>query len=137
MHYCQIGFRPDDPLKRGFLSVWLGTGVAQSHPDGLGFAVLEEATGAEVYRGTPEMSRRADETEDMRVNEPRNWNDTDVLQADFSQLNMPGTYRLYVDGVGCSYPFRIGRDVWEKAFLTQMLAFSNQRSGIEVGPPYN
>ncbi len=137
VHACQIGFRPDDPLKRGFLSVWLGTGGAQSYPDGLGFAVLDDASGEEVYRGALTIARRADETEDMWVREPRNWNYTDVLRADFAGVTTPGAYRLCVDGVGCSAPFRIADDVWEQAFVTQMRGFYNQRSGIELGPPYS
>ncbi|MCX7599936.1 MAG: glycoside hydrolase family 9 protein [Armatimonadetes bacterium] len=136
VHCCQVGFRPDDPLKRGFLSVWLGTGGAQSYSDGLGFAVLDDATGKEVYRGKVEVSRRASEPEYMWVKEPRNWNYTDVLRMDFSELTRPGTYRLYVDGIGCSHPFRIAEDVWQKAFLIQMQGLLNQRSGIELGPPY-
>jgi len=137
VHCCQIGFRPDDPVKRGFLSVWLGTGGAQHYADGLGFAVLDDATGVEVYRGTLMMAYAADHAESMWVKEPRNWNYTDVLRADFSEVTRPGTYRLCVDGIGCSYPFRIAEDVWEKAFLVQMLGFYNQRSGIELGPPYS
>jgi endoglucanase len=137
VHTCQIGFRPDDPLKRGFVSVWLGTGGAQSYPDGLGFAVLDDATGREAFRGQLSVARRADQTEDMWVKEPRNWNYTDVMRADFSALTTPGTYRLYVDGVGCSYRFRIAEDVWEQAFLVQMRGFYNQRSGVALGPPYS
>jgi len=137
VHNCQIGFRPDDPLKRGFLSVWLGTGGTQRYADDLGFAVLEEASGREVFRGKLQMARRADQTEDMWVKEPRNWNYTDVLRADFGEVRTPGAYRLYVDGVGCSYPFRIDDDVWERAFLVQMQGFYNQRSGIDLGPPYS
>ena len=137
VHACQIGFRPDDPLKRGFLSVWLGTGGAQRYPDGLGFAVVDDASGKEVLRGKLEVSRRADQVEEMPGGkENRNWNYTDVLRADLSALNPPGTYRLNGDGVGCSYPFKIAKDVWEKAFLVQMLGFYHQRSGIELGPPY-
>lgn len=136
VHAMQIGFRPDDPGKRGFLSVWLGSGGVQRYPDGLGFAVLDDVTGAEAYRGTLAMSRAADQPEDMWVKEPRNWNGTDVLRADFAELTRPGVYRLYVDGVGCGYPFRIADDVWERAFRVQMLGFLNQRSGIALGPPY-
>lgn len=137
VHSCQIGFRPDDPLKRGFLSVWLGTGGAQHHPDDLGFAVLDDDTGREVLRGTLEIARRAEEIEHFWGDkDPRNWEYTDVLRADFSALTTPGRYRLYVDGVGCSYPFQIADDVWQRAFLTQMLGFYHQRSGIELGPPY-
>ena len=136
VHNCQIGFRPDDPLKRGFVSVWLGTGGAQHYADGLGFAVVEDATGKEVLRAKLAMARRSDQADDAYAKEAWNWSYTDVLRADFSSLKTPGMYRLYVDGVGCSYPFRIADDVWQKAFLVQMQGFYNQRSGIELGPPY-
>lgn len=137
VHNCQIGFRPDDPVKRGFVSVWLGTGGTHHYAEGLGFAVLDDATGTEVFRGKLAMAYSADQPESLWVKEPRNWNYTDVLRADFAEVTRPGTYRLHVDGVGCSYPFRIADDVWEKAFLVQMQGFYNQRSGIELGPPYS
>jgi len=40
-----------------------------------------------------------------------------------------------VEGVGCGYPFEIGPQVWEKAFVVQMRGFYNNRSGIALGPP--
>ena len=56
---------------------------------------------------------------------------------DFSSFSRPGKYYVSVEGVGRSYPFVIGRDVWKTAFLTQMKGLYNQRSGVEIGPPYS
>ena len=49
---------------------------------------------------------------------------------------MPGTYRVCVEGVGCSHPFEIRDDVWRKAFYVSVRGLYHQRSGIEIGPPY-
>jgi endoglucanase len=136
VHVNQIGFRPDDPLKRGFVSVWLGSGGRQSYASGLPFSVIDQASGDSVLRGTTEMAKTADQTEAMN-RAPRNWNATDVLRFDFAAVTKPGTYRISIAGIGCSHPFRIADDVWTKAFLVQMQGFYNQRSGIALGPPYS
>ncbi|MDQ3813321.1 MAG: glycoside hydrolase family 9 protein, partial [Armatimonadota bacterium] len=65
-----------------------------------------------------------------------NFNKTDVARLDFSSFATPGRYRVVVEGVGCSYPFEIGADVWRRAFWVQMKGLYNQRSGMELGPPY-
>lgn len=136
VHVNQIGFRPDDPAKRGFVSLWLGNGGKQAYTRGLAFSVIDQADNSVAYRGTLELAKAADQTEAMG-RAPRNWNSTDVWRFDFAALTKPGTYRVSVAGVGCSYAFRIADDVWEKAFLVQMQGFYNQRSGIELGPPYS
>lgn len=136
VHVNQIGFRSDDPLKRGFVSVWLGSGGRQVYAPGLAFSVIDDASGETVFSGTTELAKSADQPEAMN-RAPRNWNGTDVLRFDFGAVTRPGTYRVSVAGIGCSHPFRIADDVWEKAFLVQMLGFYNQRSGIELGPPYS
>ncbi|HON23770.1 MAG TPA: hypothetical protein PKV74_08345, partial [Syntrophales bacterium] len=66
----------------------------------------------------------------------RNFNGVDVYEMDFSDLRTRGFYRLYVEDVGCSYPFEIGPQVWEKAFTVSARGFYHQRSGIALGPPW-
>lgn len=136
VHVNQIGYRPDDPAKRAFLSIWLGTGGAYTFADGLGFSLIDEQTHKTVFRGKVERVLAADGKEKLWTKPPKNYSDTAVYRMDFSSHQTPGTYRVYVDGIGCSYPFNIGRSVWEKAFLTQMKGLYNQRSGVELGPPY-
>jgi len=136
VHVNQIGYRPDDAVKRAFLSIWLGTGGAYTFPEGLGFSLIEEGTNKSVFSGKVELAMAADGTEKLWIKPPKNYSSTAVYRMDFSTFNTPGKYRVYVDGVGCSYPFEIGRSVWEKAFLTKMKGLYNQRSGVELGPPY-
>jgi len=128
----QVGYRPGDPLKRGFLSVWLGTGGAQSYSSPK-FRVID-AAGKIAFSGEAKPTKLA--TEPENYNRPENQTLTDVYSLDFSPLKTGGTYRLVVDGIGASYPFEIGEDAWFRAFRTQLRGLYNNRSGTELGPPY-
>ncbi len=135
VHVNQIGYRPDDPVKRAFLSLWLGTGGGYKFPSGLGFAVVDARTGKQALAGKVEMAKAASEPEKMWKD--KNYNKTDVYRMDFSALTAPGRYRIVVDGVGTSYPFDIAPSVWERALKVQMMGLYNQRSGVAIGPPYS
>jgi endoglucanase len=130
----QIGYRPDDPVKRAFVSCWMGTGGALKLPPSLNFSLVDDKTGKIVFRGKGETHFPADKKELMFRDQ--NFNKTDVARLDFSGFATPGHYRVVVEGVGCSYPFEIGSNVWQRAFWTQMKGLYNQRSGMEIGPPY-
>lgn len=134
VHVNQIGFRPDDPVKRAFLSVWLGTGGAHRYPEGLRFEVIDEKSGQTVFEGIAELAKSAEQKERMQRDE--NFNKTNVYRLDFNDFSRAGRYRVAVEGVGCSYPFEIGREVWTRAFAIQMKGLYNQRSGVELGPPH-
>ena len=134
VHVSQIGYRPDDPAKRAFVSCWMGTGGALKLPDTVKFSVVDDKTGKIEYSNSSSDIWRADKVEKMQTD--RNFNSTDVARLDFSSFTKPGKYRVVVDGIGSSYPFEIGADVWRRAFLIQMKGLYNQRSGMELGPPY-
>ena len=134
VHTNQVGYRPDDPGKKAFLSIWLGTGGAYAYDENTPFYILDYETREKVYEGKIALAKGADEAELMVEN--RNYNLTNVYQMEFGDFNKPGKYQIYVEGVGCSYPFEIGEKVWETAFKISMKGFYHQRSGIELGPPY-
>ena len=134
VHINQIGFRPDDPLKRAFLSCWLGTGGAQKYADGLTFHLVADATGKTVYTGKVILAKDANEPELMWKSQ--NFNGASVYRMDFGEFTTPGKYRVSVEGVGCSYGFEIGPETWKRALQTQMQGLYNERGGVELGPPY-
>jgi len=134
IHVNQVGFRPDDPLKRAYLSVWMGPGGGATFPAVLAFHLVDAGTGRRVYTGKVGEAWPADKPEKMQVT--RNFNGTAVSPMDFSDFQAPGRYRVEVEGVGASYPFPVGPKVWQEAFWVQMKGFYNQRSGIDLGPPY-
>lgn len=133
IHVSQVGFRPDDPVKVGFLSTWKGDGAGQAYPANPAFQLIEQERQSVAFRGTGRLSRGARDAED---NAGRNYNLTDVLALDFSTFRQPGRYRLCVEQIGCSPDFRIDSSVWQEAFYTSVRGLLHQRSGISLGPPY-
>ncbi|HCE44204.1 MAG TPA: hypothetical protein DET40_11710 [Lentisphaeria bacterium] len=136
VHVNQIGYRPDDPDKQAFLSLWMGTGGAYKFQDGLKFSIIDEANGNSVFSGNVVQLLDVDGKEKYGVSQQNNSSRTAVYGMDFSSFKTPGKYRIFIDGIGCSYPFEISKTAWEKAFLIQMRGLLNNRSGPELGPPY-
>jgi len=132
VHVSQIGFRPDDPVKVGFLSTWMGSGGGLDYPEGLVFWLIDTDDNQIAYRGRTRLAVSQDTLEDPY----RNYNGTDVYALDFHDFQAAGVYRLCVETVGCSFPFPIQDSVWQKPFLTSVRGLYHQRSGIELGPPY-
>ncbi|MBD3182568.1 hypothetical protein GF312_09770 [Candidatus Poribacteria bacterium] len=134
VHVSHLGYRPDDPAKVAFLSCWMGDGGGLSYSEVVKFHVLDNSSHESVFDGTVKLSKAADDkTEDAYK---RNYNGTDVYIMDFSDLDKPGTYRIYVENIGCSYSFRIQEDVWQDAFKVSAKGFYHQRSGIPLEQPY-
>ena len=134
VHVSQVGFRPDDPFKRAYLSCWRGTGGGQTYSLPMSFRVVNAVSGKTVYRGAVKLGWPASQPEHMQREE--NFIKADVYWMDFTPVSTPGTYRVVVDGIGCSFDFPIRRDVWDGAFKIQMRGLVNERSGIELKPPY-
>jgi endoglucanase len=58
--------------------------------------------------------------------------------ADFSAVKAPGKYYIDVPGVGVSYPFEIGAEVYKRAYYLAMRFFYGQRCGtaVNLGPDF-
>jgi endoglucanase len=66
-------------------------------------------------------------------------NSGDQVQiADFSALRTSGTYYLEVPGVGRSWTFSVGLEVFSRAYYLAMRAFYGQRCGtaVDLGPEF-
>ncbi len=61
-----------------------------------------------------------------------------VQAADFSKLYKTGQYFLEVEGVGRSWEFAVGPDVYSRAYYMAMRSFYGQRCGtaIDLGPEF-
>ena len=133
IHVSQIGFRPDDPVKVGFMSLWRGDGGGQTYPANLRFHLIDPQSTQSQFSGLVKLARGAKEAED---NSGRNFNLADVWQMDFTQFKRPGKYRLCVESIGCSGEFSIAAKVWQDAFYVSARGLLHQRSGIALGPPH-
>ncbi len=132
VHVSQIGFRPTDPVKVGFLSTWMGSGEGLDYEEGMPFWLIDDRRDKVVYEGETRLSVAAETLEDPY----RNYNQTDVYALDFHDFQGRGTYRLCVATVGCSFSFPIQDAVWQNPFETSVRGLYHQRSGTRIGPPY-
>ncbi|NJM57506.1 MAG: hypothetical protein HC857_08795 [Synechococcales cyanobacterium RU_4_20] len=133
VHVNQVGFRPDDPIKLAYLSTWMGKGGGLAYESGLKFWLTDTKTGERVYEGASAFAKSGQEVEPTKGS---NFSQTDSYVLDFTDFNRSGEYRVCVEGVGCSLPFRIGDSVWDDAFQISARGFYHQRSGIALEQPY-
>lgn len=135
IHVNLHGYAPGDP-KEAYLSAWLGDGGSHSYGDLPAFRIVDHATGETVYTSRATLRSRGTAAEYMLNGTDYNHNLTDILVMDFSSFNQTGNYRIIIDGIGTSFPFRISTDIWEESARLLMKGFLHQRSGIELGPPW-
>jgi endoglucanase len=112
----QVGYQPNAPK----IAV-----VVSSQASGQ-FTVRRKKDDSVVFRGTLTKAVADQDSGDQ------------VQLADFSTLNENGTYYLDVAGVGKSWSFAIGKDVYARALYLSMRAFYGQRCGtaVDLGPEF-
>ncbi|WMJ71743.1 glycoside hydrolase family 9 protein [Cytophagaceae bacterium ABcell3] len=110
----QIGFYPEQAKRAVVVS-------PEEHAE---FKVINVEDGEEVYSGNLEESRV--------------WNPSQELvgQADFSALETPGRYKLYVEGIGNSYEFSIKEQVHHGVLRAALRSYYLQRASIPIEEAY-
>ncbi len=90
------------------------------------FMVRRAKDSSVVFRGTLSASVHDRDTGDA------------VQTADFTALTAPGEYYLDIPGLGRSWGFRIGGDVYSRAFYLAMRSYYGQRCGtaVDLGPEF-
>ena len=112
VHVSQLGFRPGDPSKVAYLSQWMGLGGGIRYDRYQRFHLVEDATGTIVYTGKVRFQHDGEPVvfhNHCRLNGASDelTTHTSVYEMDFSGFQTPGAYRVYVPGLGCSFPFTI------------------------------
>lgn len=140
VHVNQIGYVPAAPVKVAYLSHWMGDRgpLALDEYADTSFHLINVKTGKAAFTGRPTLRKRYTETDSGQPNDgPGNsFTAADVWQCDFSAFKTPGEYVVSVDRIGCSFPFRIGADIYREAFIISARALYHQRCGIELKAPY-
>jgi len=132
VHATQLGYKSSDGEKKAYLSLWMGSGNMEY--TNVRFKLVNEQNNVACFEGTGTLAR--DESPFPLKNGDEISTYSPVYQLDFSEYSKPGVYRIYVENVGCSFPFEIDESVWEKAFRISMKGLLHHRSGIELKAPY-
>jgi hypothetical protein len=140
IHANVVGYDVASPAKYGYIYHWAGDLGGQDFASlgGKPFQLLNNTTGAVAFTGTIAFRKSAtNEETGQALNTPnKNYLGAAVWECDFTAFTTPGTYRLSVPGLGCSYPFPLQPDAYRKAFHAAMKGLYNNRSGIALETPY-
>ena len=127
IHVNLQGYVPNFP-KKAMIGYYLGSFGEMDVP-ATTFSLVDEATGAVAFTGP--LKRRADVGFAYTPTPYQK-----VLEADFSQIQTPGRYRLMVDGLGASQPFEINDGIAMNFTRAYALGLYHQRCGAELNLPY-
>jgi endoglucanase len=114
----QVGY-PVDGSKVALISVAAGS-AAQA------FELRQASNDAVVWKGKTAVAVFDADTGDQ------------VQAADFSSFHKAGSYYIAVPGVGRSWNFTLGKNVFERAYYMAMRGFYGQRCGtaVDMGPEF-
>jgi uncharacterized protein YjdB len=139
VHVNTLGYASDAP-KFGYLYQWMGDlgNLDLTSYAGKPFYIYKNDTGLPVKTGVIKKRKSAGNAETSQSNDTPNKNflGAEVYECDFTDLTEDGIYQLVVEGMGTSYPFRIGKDAVFDAYYATMRALYHQRSGIRLAPPF-
>jgi uncharacterized protein YjdB len=103
------------------------------------FHVYSEGSETPVYSGLLVKRKSATNAETSHTLDTPDGNflGAEVYECDFTEVVADGVYTLVVEGIGASYPFKIGEDALWEAYYNCGRALYHQRSGIRLAPPYS
>jgi endoglucanase len=103
-----------------------GPKVALVSARGKTFEIRRTSDDAAVFKGILTRTQRDENTGDK------------VQGADFSELRTVGRYYVEIPGVGRSWNFDIGPNVFDRTYSMAMLGFYGQRCGtaVDLGPEF-
>jgi len=126
VHVNLVGYLTDAPHRAADLYYWMGDGGARDYTsfEGNEVFIYDVANDTSTSVGTVTFGA-AEAAEDHGHNYTR----SPVWHVDFSNLSTPGTYRVAVEGVGCSQDFMVGDDAYHDPFQVALRGFFYMRLG--------
>lgn len=126
LHVNIWGYNADNSIKAADLYHWMGDGGSRD------YSAFE---GKQVYLYNP-ITNEKHEVGQVKFWKKKNiefqrynLTNSDVWNVDFTGFYRPGTYRLVVDGIGCSDDFVIAPDIYHEPFRVSTLGFFYMRLG--------
>ncbi len=126
IHINLAGYHPEPKIKSADLYIWMGDGGARDYTSFINNKVFvyNVSSGQTTEVGKVTFWKKSG-------NDIYSYNLTrsDVWNSDFSSFTGTGTYRLAIDGVGCSQDFKIDYNVYHDPYLVAVQGFFYMRIG--------
>lgn len=136
VHVNLVGYLASSDHKAADLYAWLGNGGARDYSsfEGNTVSLYDVATGQSTPVGQVSFWKPSGpDVFNYNLTRSAVWN------ADLPGFTTPGTYRLVVEGVGCSQDFTIGNAVYANPFRVSLRGFYYMRIGQDnptgISPP--
>ncbi len=130
VHVNLVGYAPDASHKAADLYHWMGNGGARNYSTFESEKVYIYDVNAMQAHEAGAVSFWMAEGSDVFG---YNLTASDVWNVDFSSFTTPGTYRLVVEGVGCSQDFEIANNIFADPFKVSVRGYFYMRIG-ETNP---
>lgn len=129
VHINLVGYLNDSSVKAADLHLWLGDAGARGYSGFVGnnVYIYNVNSAATEPVGTVALWKNS-----ANESHNRNLTGSTVWSADFTGFNTPGTYRIAIEGVGCSEDFEIKRDLYFEPFKISTLGFYYMRIGEDM-----
>ena len=127
VHTNLVGYLSDTSIKAADLYMWMGNGGARDYSgfEGNTVYIYDVNTSAAQAVGTVAFWK----SNGVDAFWYYNLTASDVWSIDFTGFNTPGTYRIAIEGVGCSEDFEIKRDAYFEPFRVSTLGYFYMRIG--------
>jgi hypothetical protein len=126
VHVNLVGYSTAPSIKAADLYCWLGDGGARDYTSFLGDTVY-------LYNTASQTSQRVGTVALWKASageaQGYDFTQSPVWKADFTGVTAPGTYRLAIQGVGCSQDFKIANDVYHDPFMVNERGYFYMRIG--------
>jgi hypothetical protein len=132
VHVNLVGYLADASTKAVDLYIWMGDGGARDYASFVGKKVYiyNVNTSASQQVGTVAFWKASGEDVGWF-----NLTMSNVWKADFTGFNTPGTYRIAIEGVGCSENFEIKKYAYFEPFRVSTIGYFYMRIGQETNYP--
>ncbi len=128
IHVNLVGYASTATIKAADLYLWMGDG------GGRDFSWAED-NKVYIYDVASKQSQEVGTVTFWQDGSNNQIARTKVWNADFTGFNTPGTYRLAIEGVGCSEDFRIASDIYYAPDKVSTQGFFYMRIGQETAAP--
>lgn len=126
IHINLVGYLNDSSIKAVDLYLWIGNGGARDYSEFAGNKVYIRNVNTLATQEAGTVAFWKSSGSDVGW---YNLTASDVWKADFTGFNTPGTYRIAIEGIGCSEDFEIKRDVYFEPFRISTLGYFYMRIG--------
>lgn len=128
VHVNILGYSTQEKTKAADLYYWLGDGGQRDYKSFEGNKVwlYNVKSGARQQVGKVKLWKKA--ADSKKEAGEKNLTGSDVWNIDFKNA-APGTYRLVVDGVGCSMDFQVKPDLYLDPYKYSVLGYYYMRLG--------